>query len=293
MEKETISVDEDILSSLFESLPSINRFHNPNSKIYLNLSKVARRCSLNLLSKDSLQAAKLGSIGNIKLPYFSMGTVDSTNLFGLDELILFSFYLVNQNRYKKVSDLGANIGLHSVILSKLGYEVKSYEPDPTHFKRLNQNVEINLQRNKPKLINKAISTERGELEFIRVVGNTTGSHLAGAKENPYGELDKFTVDVIPFKDICNDSDLIKIDVEGHEAKILSSTSKIDWIDTDAVVEVGTEKNSEIIFEHFKSMGINLFAQKISWGKVETIDQMPTSYKEGSLFISSKDEMLWI
>ena len=292
MEKEKISVDEDILSSLFESLPYIYKFHNPNSKLYINLSKVSRRSALRLLSKDSIQTARLGPIGNIKLPFFSMGAVDSTNLFGLDELILFSFYFVNKNRYKKVSDLGANIGVHSVILSKLGYKVKSYEPDPTHFQQLSHNIDINLHENKPELINKAVSIKQGQLEFIRVVGNTTGSHLSGAKDNPYGELDKFTVDVIPFKDICNDSDLIKIDVEGHEAKILLSTSKDDWTNTDAVVEVGSQKNSKLIFEHFKKIEINLFAQKISWKKVDTLDQMPTNYREGSLFISSKNEMLW-
>ena len=41
--------------------------------------------------------------------------------------------------------------------------------------------------------------------------------------------------------------IIKIDIEGHEAEVLRSTSKEDWLKTDAMVEVGSESNAEIIF----------------------------------------------
>ena len=34
----------------------------------------------------------LGEIGNLNFPYFKMGNVDSVKLFGIDELIIFSFY---------------------------------------------------------------------------------------------------------------------------------------------------------------------------------------------------------
>ena len=52
-----------------------------------------------------------GPFGEISLPYFKMGAIDSHDLFGLDEMIIFSYYYNNKNKYKKVSDLGANIGL--------------------------------------------------------------------------------------------------------------------------------------------------------------------------------------
>ena len=68
----------------------------------------------------------LGELGNLIFPYFEMGNVDSTKLFGLDELILFSFYYTNRNRYKKTLDLGANVGLHTLVMKKLGFQVTSY-----------------------------------------------------------------------------------------------------------------------------------------------------------------------
>ena len=46
----------------------------------------------------------LGEVGNLNFPYFEMGSIDSVKLFGIDELILFSFYYANRTRYKKTLD---------------------------------------------------------------------------------------------------------------------------------------------------------------------------------------------
>ncbi len=62
--------------------------------------------------------------------------------------------------------------------------------------------------------------------------------------------------------------------------------------TDAITEVGNETNAKYIFSHFKKIGVNLFAQKINWQIVEKLEQMPTSYRDGSLFITLKDKMPW-
>ena len=180
-----------------------------------------------------------------------MGEINTTNLFGLDELIIFSFYRANKSKYKKVADLGANVGLHSIILSLLEFNVTSYEPDPVHIKQLKANVELNCGDSKPKICQEAVSVENGTTEFIRVVGNTTGSHIAGAKDDPYGKLEKFNVTTRCFREIIKENDLLKIDVEGHEASILASTEDSDWLDTDAIAEIGTEQNAEIVFNKFK------------------------------------------
>ncbi len=222
----------------------------------------------------------------------SMGQINSTHLFGLDELIIFSFYLKNKNRYKKVFDIGANIGLHSIVLAKTGFDVLSYEPDPWHFKILQENLKLNSIFSNVEARNMAISTHTGELEFIRVLGNTTGSHLAGAKKEPYGDLERFMVQVDSFKEILKDADLLKIDVEGHEGTLITSTCREDWVGTDAIVEIGTPENAKIVFEHMQAKGVNLFSQKNSWEKVLKLEDMPTSYKDGSLFISLKSLMPW-
>ena len=37
-----------------------------------------------------------------------------------------------ERRPKNVADLGANIGLHSLIMDKCGFSINSFEPDPIH-----------------------------------------------------------------------------------------------------------------------------------------------------------------
>ena len=195
-------------------------------------------------------------------------------------------------RYKKVYDIGANIGLHSIMLAKAGYSVTSYEPDPWHYEILNKNIALNDIQENVQAMNKAVSTQTGELEFVRVLGNTTGSHLAGAKKDPYGDLERFKVGVDEFRGIIRSADLIKMDVEGHEAEILLGTNKEDWAQADAIVEIGTLENAEKIFNHLKNIGVNIFSQKNSWKKVEKLEDLPTSHKEGSVFISQKLTMPW-
>ncbi len=292
MSKSSNSLNEDILSSLLSLLPNNLEFHIPSSLVYKYLAKTSRCAILNLFGPESVQKADLGILGQISLPFYSMGAINSTHLFGLDELILFSFYYINRNRYKRVADLGANIGLHTVILSKLGFEVTSYEPDKIHQTQLNKNIDINFLINMPKIKNKAISTESGSVEFTRVKGNTTGSHISGAKESPYGDLEKFTVETDSFTEIISNFDLLKIDVEGFEAKIISRTDHDHWINTDAMIEVGNITNSKLIFEHMNLIKVNLFSQKTGWKRVLDLEQMPTSYKEGSLFISTKSIVPW-
>lgn len=188
--------------------------------------------------------------------------------------------------------MGANIGLHSIILSKLGYNVTSYEPDPEHLNQLKKNIKINCLDNMPIIYNEAVSVTNGNANFTRVIGNTTGSHLSGAKIKPYGKLEIFEVKTKAFQEIIAENNLIKVDVEGHEAEILCSTVRDHWLKTDAIVEVGTRENASRIYEHFKKINTNLFAQAIGWKKVESEHQMPQSYKDGSLFISQSEEMSW-
>ncbi len=284
--------EEEILANLIDLIPYIKEFHSPQSNFYSFFYNTAKISCQNLFGPDNSGIKNFGKLGEINFPYFEMGSINSTHLFGFDELILFSFYLQNKKNYKRVADLGANIGLHSILMSKLGFEVTSYEPDHIHYNKIRDNVELNCRENKPKIINKAISTERGFVEFVRVKGNTTGSHIKGAKAAPYGELETIKVETDSFKDIIRNFDFLKIDVEGHEAKILTSTSHSDWINTDAMIEVGTSENAKLIYEFFELEKINLFSQKNCWGKVNTFDDMPNSYKDGSLFISNKTSVPW-
>ena len=230
-----------------------------------------------------------GPFGEISLPYFKMGAIDSLDLFGLDELIIFAFYWVNKLKYKKIADIGANIGLHSILMSKCNWVVNAYEPAPHHITVMKTNIEENQAEN-ININQMAVSGFNGNAEFTRVLGNTTGSHLTGAKDKPYGDLEKFKVVVKDIQDIMPFSDLIKLDVEGEEANVITSTVSQNWNECDMMAEVGSESNAIAIFNHLSNLRINMFSQKIGWSKVKSLSQIPISYKEGSLFISKRESL---
>lgn len=242
--------------------------------------------------KKSKASIQLGSLSEVKVRNVEFGSINSSHLFGLDELIIFAWYEVNSSRYRKTLDLGANIGVHSLLMSKHGFQVTAYEPDPRHievFMELmtdNQVENCNLRR-------KAIGANFENLSFTRVLGNTTGSHLTGAKSSPYGELEVFEVEVDAIREVLAEGyDFVKMDVEGYEGKLISEFQTDDFSSMDMMLEIGSQENASQIFSHLMRLGINAFSQKINWEKVEILEDLPTSHREGSLFLTSSSLMNW-
>jgi len=280
-----------MLDQIILTLPEIKGEHARDSRKYNELRDVLRKEVEQTFSGLDAAPKSFPPFGDIVFPYHKMGAIDSLNLFDLDEIIIFSYYWKNRDRYKKAADIGANIGLHSIIMSKCGFQVRSFEPDPNHFTIIQRNLKANGCAS-VEPINAAVSSKPGTMEFIRVVGNTTGSHLAGSKSNPYGKLDKFPVKVEGIVPIIEWADFIKLDSEGHEKEIISATTKDHWQKTDAMIEVENSDNAKALYDFFKENGINMFSQKLNWGRVEKAEDMPVGYKEGSLFVSAKDSMPW-
>ena len=279
-------------SILVDSLIKNPNKHSCDSDFY----KEHEESLLEMLKISNLNNGKPGKdsllpFGDLDFPYIEMGAINTLHLFGLDEFIIFSYYWANKSRYKKVADLGANIGLHSIIMDRCGFSINSYEPDPMHIKIFEENVKNNNCAN-ITINQKAISDQSGTMDFIRVLGNTTGSHLAGAKEDPYGDLETFSVETVNINEILLNNDFVKMDIEGQEAIAILSTNSNTWSDVEMILEVGTSKNASLIFDYLNQINVNMFSQKIGWNKVSALSDIPTSYKEGSLFLSKADSMQW-
>jgi len=225
----------------------------------------------------------------IDFPYYSFGEVCSDDLFSDYEVEIFEFYRRNRKRYKNVLDIGANIGLHSIILGKLGYYVFAYEPDPVLCNELCSRVHANGVTT-VLMVNAAVSDHEGCGRFVRINGNTTAGHLEGMKECVYGKTEEFNVQVEDIKNIVNWADLIKIDAEGSEVDILLGIDEPHWYTTDAIVEISNLENAVEIYKHFKSIGVNMFSYKNRWKKVMLLVDMPKHYSEGMVFISKKRKM---
>lgn len=232
--------------------------------------------------------------GNLKFPYVEMGAISSFDLFGKDELTIFAFYWINRDRYHRALDCGANLGLHSILMARCGWDVIAFEPDPAHIDLLKSNLKNNdIDADAVDVHEAAISVNDGTTEFIRVCGNTTGNHLVGAKPNPYGKLERFNVNTVRAQPYFEWADFAKIDIEGHEAALITSLPPEMWLTTDAFVEIGTPENAYRIFAHLYGLPpISMFSPKIGWKSVNDWDELPHSCHEGSLFISSRSVMPW-
>ena len=235
----------------------------------------------------------LGEIGNLNFPYFKMGNVDSVKLFGIDEMIIFSFYFTNRNRYKKTLDLGANIGLHTLIMKKLGFQVISYEPDSIHLAQIEKVMNLN-DLSTEGLTPRAISDKRGTMDFIRILGNTTGSHLLGSKEEVYGPTEIVSTEVDDILEVLSKGnfDFVKMDVEGHEVVLLNRITTRSITSTDIMLEIGSEKNANAIFSILSDKKIPAYAQKTNWARVEKLQDLPSHHTHGSLFLSMQGPPNW-
>jgi FkbM family methyltransferase len=278
------------LDDIFTALSTDPRLHVPGTGPYLELKAQARAEVERLFRSEAPAPHPFGPFGPITLPYTRMGAIDSLDLFGLDELIIFAFYNASRARYTRVLDVGANLGLHSIILAACGFEVRAYEPDPRHYELLSANLKAN-QASRVQAVKAAVSTADGEAEFVRVLGNTTGSHLAGAK-NSYGEREFFKVRVEAVAPLFGWASLAKIDAEGHERQLLLASTRADFGHLDVMVEVGSAENAAAIFEHMASQGVGMYPQKLGWQAARSATDLPTSHRDGSLFLSAKGGMPW-
>lgn len=280
----------DLIDDLFTALVRRPSEHPTDSTQYQEWRDALAPVIKDRFANARGTPAPFGPLGPLSLPYFEMGAITSLELFGLDELILFAFYYANRSRYRRVVDFGTNIGLHTIMMARCGFEVRSFEPDPIHIAQLREN----LWRNdvQTDLRQAAVSLEDGQAEFVRVKGNTTGSHIGGAKADPYGDLDRFKVDITAAAPHLHWADLAKIDIEGHEATLIKGLPPETWLNTDAMMEIGTPENAKDIFDHLSGTQANMFSQKRGWGRVEQLEDVPTSHREGSVFLTGKSQVPW-
>ena len=222
---------------------------------------------------------------NIDFPYVGMGKIDSLDLFGPTELMILEIYRHNRDRWKFALDIGANLGLHSIMMAKLGWKVAAYEPDPDIYGKLCVNL-TNNQVGPPQVIpwQMAVHTSDGEANFVRVHNNLTGSHLEGYKDS-YGPRNTIKVRTVDCRSIWPHVDFAKIDSEGNEAALAVTMTAEHMKRLSCVMEVRNAANAAALFLHFQSIGVPIWAQKIDWRQVKDVSEMPVINREGSIFVS--------
>lgn len=225
-----------------------------------------------------------GQLG-IEFPYVSMGKVDSLDLFGPNELIIFSFYQHNRNRYRNALDIGANLGLHTILMQALDWDVHMFEPD----REIYDKAMVNIANNgyvSSWMYNAAVSDRDGEASFVRVLQNLTGSHLEGFKES-YGPRETVSVKVMDCRSLFDWADIAKLDVEGHEGVLLQCVTDDHLEHLDLLCELRGHREAAEVLAHFQRLETPIYTQKNGWQPAQSLEDMPTKHQEGSIFISRR------
>ena len=280
----TISLEEILAQKKHHSKNSL-WYQNFSSKINSDLQRAREKGSLN-------NTFTLEEIGEVVFPFYSFGKVDSLNLLNLDELITFSIYWSRKNLDRKVYDFGANIGLHSIILAKMGHTVIAFEPDPIHAQVLLNNISLNNLDGKVILEDKAIGAETGQDIFTRIKNNTTGSHISGSKDTISGPTDSFKVEIVGINSLLDQPTFSKMDVEGLEAKILQAISFSNWGRTSILVEIGNKLNAKVIWDVSTKYNLKVQSQLSNWSTVHNESEIPSHYSDGLLFITGGNGEVW-
>lgn len=125
---------------------------------------------------------------------------------------------------KSFLDIGAQMGYLSLEAAAANREgaVYSFEPEPTNYKRLCDNVSLNAIET-IKTYNTALGSTTGTLDLYLADSNS-GAHSAFQHNTNVSDktvqVPMQTLDSIVEKELINDVSLIKLDVEGYELEVL-------------------------------------------------------------------------
>jgi FkbM family methyltransferase len=279
----------DFVVHCFNNVFSLNRSiqNNPETAKVFDF---ALKCAVEILiGKNAKGVIDLPILGSFKFPYHEFGNVSTVDLINFSELSLFRIYAVISKEYDYALDLGANIGLHSMAMSRAGFNsIVAIEADLLHkdafVKTLNDNEIANVT-----LENVAISSHCGHAIFSRLLGNTTGSHIAGSKEITYGEIAQFELLTKPISDflVPDKKVFIKMDIEGHEADALLALQSLVWDWIEICLEIGSSESAVKIFEYCVEENLHIFCEKLDWKKAATVDELPINWRGGSVLITKR------
>jgi FkbM family methyltransferase len=268
-----------ILENVLDILELDDKYHRPDNDIYKALTVLINE--YREIYQNNIRVDIFGK--NLFIPAIKMGNINTADLFIIHEVILFQKYKNLSSKYLNFIDIGANIGIHSLIARDLGYSVRAYEPDPETFKILKGIVVEN--GGGIDIINAAISSFSGKSIFIRCDDNLTASGLSSSTKKFYGKKTEIEVNVEHIGGIDLSNSIVKIDAEGSELNILKAINFKKIRNVKFFIEISNEESREGLWTFFSKNKLSLISQKVGWKAPLSIDELPKSWREGSIEVT--------
>ena len=214
------------------------------------------------------------------MPHYELVKIEDKGNFilDLDDLISCSIYnnesweYYLEQIYSKIIekdfiiiDAGANIGYHSVLFSKLGKKVYSFEPVPYNFNLLCGNIALNNLSNDiiPFCVGLGDKEEKVGIVFQEEVELWWVNSKTTSHKNYGGTVIGSSADVkdliVKPLDVFNlNPDFIKIDVEGYEFKLIEgATNTIKNSKPTILIEIHQDQ-IEKVSGILNSLGYNIY-----------------------------------
>ncbi|XP_076447040.1 uncharacterized protein LOC143284246 [Babylonia areolata] len=122
-------------------------------------------------------------------------------------------------------DIGANIGLFSLLAASMGHKVIAVEPAPQNVKKLIQSIQVNGFADKIHVLNNAVTKSHINVSLLVNSFNQGNTEVLEDK-NP----DHQTIQTIVLDDLLHLIDtptaIIKMDIEGYECQAMATSSEL-------------------------------------------------------------------
>ena len=178
-------------------------------------------------SKDFYGLKYKGNLNNnIDANVFFYGAFEKPLLFFLRDTLN---ALITETPKAIFMDIGANVGHHSIFLSKFASQVLAFEPYPKVNMQFKQQIAHNNISN-IQIFETGLSDRRETLNYYAPTGNNEGigsfdESSVGKGNTSYGKLELQEGDQVIESDSWKNIKLIKIDVEGFEKKVIKGLSR--------------------------------------------------------------------
>ncbi|MEN8257359.1 MAG: FkbM family methyltransferase [Thermodesulfobacteriota bacterium] len=141
---------------------------------------------------------------------------------------------LRQNNFDMFVDVGANIGLYSLLAAKIGKvtTILSFEPDQRNNYQFRANILLNDFVNLIEVHDVGLSNESGAVEFLQQRGSSTGKsriEKTAPSSTKNKDYQKTTIHIARFDDEFHyegQKIYIKMDVEGHELDALQGMQEL-------------------------------------------------------------------
>ena len=178
-------------------------------------------------SKDFYGLKYKGNLNNnIDANVFFYGAFEKPLLFFLRDTLN---ALITETPKAIFMDIGANVGHHSIFLSKFASQVLAFEPYPKVNMQFKKQIAHNNISN-IQIFEIGLSDRRETLNYYAPTGNNEGigsfdESSIGKGNTSYGKLELQEGDQVIASDSWKNIKLIKIDVEGFEKKVIKGLSR--------------------------------------------------------------------